>query len=175
MHYSIYDNGDEPFDVSDDGQQVIVYKQEFVTETADFGRSEKLLEIPYTKIFIGDNDLCLPRYLAKGDAKGNSILLQVSNTYLFIGYKIFTFEVEEGDEIVSYYSPVGNNSVPYPYAIGKKNTYLLIEEVYVPNDVLDLSLSLDVYAQYYGFIAGKQSLKAHGRSMGIQVLIKRQW
>jgi hypothetical protein len=174
MRYSIYDNGDEPFDVSDDGQQVIVYKQEFVTETADFGRSEMLLEIPYTKIFIGDNYLCLPRFLAKGDAKGNSILLHTSDThYTFIGYKIFTFEVEEGDEIVSYYSPVGNSSVPYPYAVGKKNTYLMLEEVYVPNDVLDLSL--DAYSQYYGFIGSVTGMKAHGRSMGIQVLVKRQW
>lgn len=59
---------------------------------------------------------------------GNTMLLQLDTlTYVFIGCYIYSFQSLH--EIEEYYSPVGNNDVPYPYAIDThKNIYLLIEE-----------------------------------------------
>ena len=50
------------------------------------------------------------------------------NTYAFIGKDVFTFA--SISPIVQYVSPVGNNDVPYPYAVDEHNNiYLLIEDV----------------------------------------------
>jgi hypothetical protein len=60
---------------------------------------------------------------------GNSILLRINeSTYIYIGEKIMLFNTTY--PIISYHSPVGNNDVPYPYAIDSANNYyLIIEEV----------------------------------------------
>jgi hypothetical protein len=86
---------------------------------------------------------------------GNSILLQTAtNRYVFIGDCVYEFSLQEGDSVVTYVSPVGNNDVPYPYIIGEKFTYLLLGSGdklgpnYIPNSALDLSI--DVYPQYWG-------------------------
>lgn len=36
----------------------------------------------------------------------------------------------DDDEIVDFMSPMGNNTVPYPYATGKKNIYLTVSQKY---------------------------------------------
>jgi len=70
---------------------------------------------------------------------GNSLLLKVrrdKNEYVFIGESVFFFATPADDPIFEYHSPVGNSAVPYPYAIGKKYTYLMIEMIFVPNSTL---------------------------------------
>ena len=65
--------------------------------------------------------------------------------YIFIGHKIFSFKTEY--EIINYVSEVGNNDVPYPYAVDiKNNYYLMIEEMRlsVPGEY-----STDPYTYYY--------------------------
>ena len=85
--------------------------------------------IKFIKSFVGkDTD----GYDKKFD--GNTILLQKDrNTYVFIYASIEDFKVFN-DKIIKYVSPVGNNDVPYPYAIGKKNIYSFGEpsEGYLP-------------------------------------------
>jgi hypothetical protein len=54
---------------------------------------------------------------------------------MFIGMNIKTFSLEN-DEIINFISPVGNNDVPYPFAIGKKNTYFFFEDTYIDNKYL---------------------------------------
>lgn len=57
--------------------------------------------------------------------KGNSILVQISRQkYLFIESTIYSFQTS--DPIQEFYSPVGNNDVPYPVAIGTKFVYLML-------------------------------------------------
>jgi hypothetical protein len=61
---------------------------------------------------------------------GNSILLRLDNSYVFIGANIIQFTPRA--LITEFVSPVGNNDVPYPYAVDALgNFYLLIENVIV--------------------------------------------
>ena len=50
--------------------------------------------------------------------------------YMFVGDRIIVFKTR-GDPIVDFRSPIGNSDVPYPYAVGTENTYLLVENTYV--------------------------------------------
>jgi hypothetical protein len=163
--YFTHANGGRPFEVEDYGNKVIVYKQTYEEEDDipfHWIREKKLFEIPYKKIFVGDNDLNYEKYLKKGKgSKGNSILLEhkkEKNKYTYIGSDIGEFKTINGDVIKKYYSPIGNNDVPYPFAIGEKYTYLIIEEVYIPNEKLDFTL--DIYGQYYGFLTTSSILEA---------------
>ena len=118
--YKIHDNGGTPFVVEDDGKAVTVFKTVYANgeyETYTIGKQVRTQ--PYKKLFVGDNDLHLPDYEKKGSAKGNTLLLQISATkYMYIGNKIYTFELMKGDTVKAYYSPVGNSDVPYPWIVG---------------------------------------------------------
>ena len=124
--YRIHNNGGVPYIVCV-GETVQVYQ--FPSDCGEESRNdtdyytELVLEIVPEKIFIGidkDNE----EYL------GNSILLKKSqNRYIYIGHKIYEFTTE--DKILEYYSPVGNSDVPYPYAVGEKFMYLMIENVFI--------------------------------------------
>lgn len=58
------------------------------------------------------------------------------------------FELQAGDKPVEYVSYVGPNDVPYPYLVGEKNTYFMIDAEFVSNEVIDVKK--DAYAQLYG-------------------------
>ena len=95
----------------------------------------------YERVFIGD-DPCRD----EPNIKGNSILVDIgANNYIFIGVSIYRFVID--DKIVNYVSTMGSNDVPFPYASGIHNTYLVNDNVYVPNDILFVE---DPYQQYYG-------------------------
>jgi len=150
--YEIHDNGGRPFCVLDypSKKKVEVYLNDWVGD-GSYVRGKKVFETSYKTIFIGDNDL--PGYqadLPKGAAKGNSILVYVSDSkYIHIGIEIYSFETRDKEKILHYYSPVGNSDVPYPYAIGENYTYFLLDYTTVPNYILDLTK--DAYTQYYGY------------------------
>ena len=72
--------------------------------------------------------------VSKGYGKefdGNTILVKLSDKrYIYIGDGISEFTSLH--KIVDYQSPVGNNDVPYPYAIDEKdNYYLMLESVII--------------------------------------------
>ena len=64
---------------------------------------------------------------------GNSILLNISNNkYIYICDIIQEFT--SYSKIIKFVSPVGNNDVPYPYAVDdKNNTYLFSENLCINN------------------------------------------
>ena len=81
------------------------------------------------------------------DFDGNSLLLDMGdNEYIYFGSTHFTFKSRSA--ITEYVSPVGNNDVPYPYAVDEDdNVYLMLENVVVsgvPQEERD-----DVYRFYY--------------------------
>lgn len=101
---------------------------------------------------------------------GNTILIQTEkNMFIYIQRDIEEYIID--DTILDYYSPIGNNDVPYPYAIGEKNIYLFtlygkyIEKSKIrymndPNyDYLTLIWSLDIYP----YVKSQKELKDSGK------------
>jgi hypothetical protein len=79
----------------------------------------------------------------------DNYLKQPQHKYIYIGSSIKSFEF---NEIVKYVSPVGNNEVPYPYAIDKYNNVILFQDNIVLTkwtDKIDFDNS-DPYTTYYG-------------------------
>ena len=143
--YFVHDNGDRPFlvNVSDDQTEVLIYKENRDDEVDPW--SWKAEKSNYTvlvgkyrplKVWIGTSrKSAMTRFGGGFGAKynGNTILLQLTKLrYLFIGGYITEFS--SSSEIVKYFSPVGNNDVPYPYAVDSGNRYyLLVEDVILDN------------------------------------------
>lgn len=183
--YEIHDNGGRPFlvQVFKSGSKVAVYKQGSYGENLDKSAPTKLLlTIPYQKIFIGENNN--KSQFGIGKAKGNTILLQLSQgKYQIIGNmgSIQTFSTPDSDIITKYYSPIGNSDIPYPFAIGNKYTYLLVENKYIPNELLDYSHlkmnALYPYDHYYGFMSeeGLQSIKNQSKDLCLKTVVKQQY
>lgn len=137
--FKIHDNGGRPFTVKIDDENVNVY----LCSCRD---SSRILTTSYEKIFIGKDE----RYGEEGI--GNSILIKKnSKTYIYIGSQIYSFQPNE--EIIEYHSPIGPNDVPYPFCCGQKNTYLMIEDVKIDNNLREYDIEgnfKDPYTQYYG-------------------------
>lgn len=148
--YRIIDNGGTPFlvDVYKNNQSVQIWKASDNALEDDY---IKVKTITYDKIYIGNDPKDFTDELGEvwdKSFKGNSILLRVANNkYIFIGWDIYSFKLEDGDTFKHYYSPMGHSSVPYPVLIGKKNSYFMIEKQYASNDLFDLSNEL--YGQFY--------------------------
>jgi hypothetical protein len=132
--YKIHNNGDIPYIVCI-GETVQIYQ--FPSDCGDHSNdtdyyTQLVLEIVPEKIFIGSDR----------EHEGNSILLKTTqNHYIYIGHTIYEFIAE--DEILEYHSLIGNSDMPYPYAVGEKFMYLMIENVFI-NKIDD-----DPYYYYY--------------------------
>ena len=83
---------------------------------------------------------------------GNTMLLQTgARTLMHVGDCIFKFQIQPNDEVLRFVSRMGNNDVPYPYIVGRANTYLLVSfnkaPICIPNQLLDMTK--DPYDQFY--------------------------
>lgn len=142
--YFTHDNGGRPYKVNISDNIVTVY---------DNYKNNLLFEILVDKIFIGKSIFNSMTEFSGGFGKkfdGNSILLEIGDRkYKFIGNNIFSFD--SLFPIKEFYSPVGNNDVPYPYAIDDENNiYLLIEDVILIKPNLDIIKDKnDPYSYYY--------------------------
>jgi hypothetical protein len=139
-HYLTHDNYDRPFCVYIDelNDEVSVYKRdddegegeyEDDDSSTDLKNYTKLIQkFKADKIFIGESPVNPMTEFSGGygpEFDGNSILLKIhEKEYVFIGYQIYSFKTK--NEIVSFVSPVGNNDVPYPYAIDDKDNYYFL-------------------------------------------------
>jgi hypothetical protein len=163
--YEINDNASFPFVVFDYNGRAEIYNNHF-NETSNKGElKDKLMDVKYEQIFIGDNELNDPYWAFKrGVAKGNTILLQTSkDKYLFIGKGILSFSTKDGDTIRKFYSPIGGNYDSFPYAIGDKYVYLLNDKKYAPIDEFDIKK--DFIKQYYCYDSECKKYKTSGLSM----------
>jgi hypothetical protein len=128
MEFETHHNGSRPFKVIIESHNYVsVYRNE---------TNELLLNKKVNKIFIGKSIINKMTKFSGGygnDFKGNSFLFELDDhTYQHVGCNIFTFN--SYNKIIKYVSPVGNNDVPYPYAIDSEgNIYLLIEDVVLIN------------------------------------------
>ena len=135
------------------------------------------------KIYIGKSIKCNMTNISDGYGPkydGNSILLKISkNTYVSIGRDVYEFSID--DDIVEYHSPVGGDSVPYPFAIGKNNIFFLVEKKYISIDkfekVTDVNINdvkFDLYSYFYGdkelFPEG---VEKYSKKLKIKMIAKR--
>ncbi len=169
--YEIHDNRGRPFVAEDHKKSLIVYSQTYDDVTDKYSRSKEVLNTPYTTLFVGTDPLHFSS-MWQANFRGNSLLVHVKGSeYIFIGWKIFSFKTIGGEKISTYHSPVGNNDVPYPYALGEHYVYLFIEEVYVPKESIDLKR--DPYAQYYGFDTKNKPVKDLANKLKVKIIHKR--
>ena len=163
--YEINDNAAFPFVVFDYGGRVDIYNNHF-NETNNKGElKNKLMDVKYDRLFIGDNDLNDPYWAFKrGVAKGNTILLQTGNDkYMFIGKGVLSFSTKNGDTIRKFYSPIGGNYDSFPYAVGDKYVYLLNDKKYA--SVSEFDVTKDVCKQYYCYDGKCRKYKTFGLPM----------
>lgn len=165
--YFTHDNGGRPFLVYVSKKDVQIYKEDkkFYSTWSDWNTNDNNNKWIYIKlikeykpleIFIGKSPLNNMTKFSGGHGKqfdGNSVLLKISkDRYVFIGNTIYEFSTDN-DKILKYYSPVGNNDVPYPFAYGEKNVYFMLNNKYIPYDnikELENKKETDGYNYYYG-------------------------
>lgn len=165
--YKTHYNGNRPFIVEIHGKKVSVSKNMDDVELVD----GKFIDIPkpskhlFTKtadeLFIGKKS---PGGgydgLHPSKAEGNTILVKIGLKYMFIGHEIYEFMPIDGDSIIAYYSDIGNNDVPYPYAIGKTHVYIMLDRVAVEKSYFDMKE--DIYQQFYYDVRVKDCLYGFG-------------
>lgn len=153
VNYTIHDNMGDPYRVEVDSKNksLKIFMLPCKAPCAETQiKSEKFLKrYDYSKIWIGV-DTEVPQW------SGNTILFQERSTgkLIWIGnHGIEELHLPKGEEILVLFSPVGNNDVPYTYAVGKKNIYLLLEGAYAPLEAIDVrsifNYFSDVYDNYY--------------------------
>jgi hypothetical protein len=152
--YEIHNNGGRPYFVDINGKTVSVNKNmnTFKLVKGEFVDIEKepkhLFTVKADTIFIGKKS---PKGgyhgLSPKEAEGNSILLSIGPKYMYIGHMIYEFSPVKGDTILKYYSDIGNNDVPYPYAVGKTHVYILLDNVAIEKSFFDMSQN--IYEQHY--------------------------
>lgn len=142
--YLTHHNGDRPYRVQFDTEK---------REIEVFREGDNCLIDVYTpeRIFIGKSPKNSMTEFSGGYGRsfdGNTFLLHLAgNTYLYIGNCIYIFQSES--RIIEYFSPVGNNDVPYPYAKDEyENIYLLVEKVMIKWNKLIKDFD-DPYTYYY--------------------------
>lgn len=153
-HYYIHDNGSRPFLVylPRGTNKAIVYKvpsdaTDFYVDHEDDNLSEerklyreKVFETKFTRVFIGESPLDDFTRFGGGHGpnyKGNSILLHLNGlNYIHISACIKSFTALA--PIYKYQASVGNNDVPYPFALDQYNRlYLMLDDVIMPNPPAD--------------------------------------
>lgn len=157
----IHDNGSYPFVVEVDYVNSIATV--YCVEREDFCDNYTLDAIPpaavvhkifiFTKAFIGTGpDLRSSAYADEQAPRGNTLLFEVPSgrltcyKYIYVSGQIYSFTVPIDDQIIEYESPLGNNDVPYPVAIGRQLTYFMVERrVLLTDDVKAWVAALDEY------------------------------
>ena len=150
--YEINDNAMCPFVVLDYGAgRASIYNNRF-NELTNLGElKDKLMDVMYEELFLGDNGTNDPYWRAC--EKGNTILMQTGKgKYLFVGKGILSFSAKNGDTIRRFYSPMGGNYDSFPYAMGDKHVYLLNEKKCAP--ISEFDMTKDVMRQYYCYETG---------------------
>lgn len=147
-------NGDEPFKiVVESSKKVEIYKRvEYDDDKRKYVYEDKpFLSFKPSEIFIGNSPKNAMTESSGGFGpkfKGNSCLFRiVKNKYMYVGELIYTFTPKK--QIIKYVSPVGNNDVPYPYAVDEDNNYYLLTEDAIVTNMPD-ELKDDPYTFYYG-------------------------
>ena len=157
--YYIHDNGGRPFKVDIIDNIVKIYTQIDCDKEQDkiIYASDPILTFKPSKIFIGKDPEGLTNHEPGCDCvtDGNTILLKMEgNEYILVGATIDSYD--SLGEIVKFVSRIGNNDVPYPYAVDEYgNIYLFSSSVILKNSdemqsrMKDYDDPYDYYYDYY--------------------------
>lgn len=148
--YEIHDNGSVPYWVEVRGKTVTVLQNMHKMING------KLPEHPnktliVDEVFVGKTSPTGPK-----SPLGTTVLFRVGSKYTYVGSEMYEFTTN--DVILKYYSDLGNSDVPYPYAIGEKYIYIMLDKVAVEKSLFDMKQ--DIYKQYYEKYDKKTKLKA---------------
>lgn len=109
------------------------------------------------KIFIGIDYNARDKFsLSKREGLGNSILLYVKNKYIYIGWDIYSFTIPKGEQIIKYYSNLGNqknNLISYPIAVSENYLYFMVDNSYCDKklfNTLNDKYLINTYSEFYG-------------------------
>ena len=149
--YITNDNGAKLFKVVISEKNIIIFKKmqkkinpkswEFLEWWEFFMKINK-----YKNVFVGKNTNKYTSSKSYGSFVGNSILIEQSScNYIYVGHNITEFTTIE--PIIKYYSPMGNNYVPYPFALTKNYVYLMLNMMYMKR----IKNDPEPYASFYGF------------------------
>lgn len=148
--YQTLDNGGHPFAVTvrEKCRTVSVACLTWSDDDNDPPVRKECFEAVPKRIFVGKSPFNAMTEYSGGHGRkfdGNSLLLMFEgNRCLHIGANVFGFIAR--NEIVKYVSPVGNSSVPYPYAVDREGlVYLMVDEVIL----LNMPKGSEPYPDYY--------------------------
>lgn len=137
--FYIHDNGSVPFKVS-------IYDDSIKIESTNINKKFIKSNIKYEKYFAV-KDL-------NYNYVGTTVLIKtkLKTKYIYVGTSIYEFNTIGDDEIVKYYSNVGNSDVSYPIAVGKKYIYFMLDKVGVPIEIFAGYKNIsEAYGLFYGF------------------------
>ena len=151
--YEIHDNGSVPYWVEVNGKTVTILQNMDSYKMIN----GKLPEAPnktfiVDEVFVGKTSPTGPK-----SPPGTTMLFRVGSKYVYVGSEMYEFTTN--DVISKFYSDLGNSDVPYPYAIGEKYIYIMLDKVAVEKSLFDMKE--DIYKQYYEkYYDKKTKLKA---------------
>ena len=180
-YYTVH-NGRRPFKVVIKGKELSIYgcNDAALKELGwyQYAYYEFIKKYNIKKVFIGkDPEKIEDDYSNKHP--GSSIIAELGkHKYVFIGESVYEFETES--PITMFRSPIGNNDVPYPFAQDDTFTYLMIEDVKLPNsdlsDLRDMSKPFDPYGRYYMWDDKyKGMVNLQGIKFSKKIVIPRQY
>lgn len=144
--YYTHDNGGRPFRVEIDKRA----KTASITKDNTVNYRTPVITVHFSKYWVGSGWMYqFPGAEEAFDVTvGSALLFQVGpHRYLQVSQDIYEFEAP--DEIVEFHANLGNSDVNYPYAVGTQNTYLFLENHFIPNILRHDGV--EPYSQYYGF------------------------
>ena len=163
--YFTHENGSRPYFVNKNSNTstniVKIYANKFNKKMKIYEYVE-LINIPYQKIIVGKSS---GKNTNTKFFDGNTILLlQSPNRYIYIGNKIYQFEIT--DKFVKYYSIVGNADTPYPIMLGDKNIYFMLDQKFIPLENFPPKIDWEnAYSYFYGFGPDKIKYEKFSKKM----------
>lgn len=148
--YLIHDNGGTPFRLSIENSTSDDRIMRVELGTDDEKDSKQVFKlagfIRFKQIWIGID--------TARHCHGNNVIVQMyDGNYIWFSNGEFPIVFSLAEDIVTFYSYLGNNNVPYPYIETAQHTILLLEAVYILNvdkEQYEKETGLtDPYDQYY--------------------------
>lgn len=146
VSYKIQDNGGIPFIVDVTRNNIKVYLTNF---SADCTKNSKTIMIgefiDYKKIFVSIDASVTTKF------DGVSLLIQLDDTkYVFIGTSIYEFKSNE--QIIKFYSKMGNNDVPYSWGLTENIVYFFEDQSFIKSS--EIWRFMPAYSDPYMFLYG---------------------